>query len=94
MKEMTHPMKDKIASTIALITIFVPLTVVFFWKPDNPNATTLLIGYFVFIVLSFCYCLFLFIKKHLKEPNTMIALGVNSLYLAGILILVILPRIF
>jgi len=86
-------MKDKILSMIALITIFVPMTVVFFWKPDNPNATALLIGYFIFIALSFCYTLILFMKKHLRNTNTKIALGVNSLYLAGILILVILPRI-
>ncbi len=87
-------MKDKILSKLALITIFVPLTVVFFWEPDTPNATALLIGYFTFIALSFCYTLFLFIKKHLRNTDTKIALSVNGLYLAGILFLVILPRVF
>ena len=86
-------MKNKVLSTIALITIFIPLTVVFFWRPDNPNATALLIGYFIFIAFSFCYSLFLLIKKHLKDTNTKIALGVNSLYLAAILILVVIPRL-
>ncbi|SHL82711.1 hypothetical protein SAMN02745136_05777 [Anaerocolumna jejuensis DSM 15929] len=87
-------MKNKVLSTIALITIFIiPLTVVFFWRPDNPNATALLIGYSIFIAFSFCYSLFLLIKKHLKDTNTKIALGVNSLYLAAILILVVIPRL-
>jgi hypothetical protein len=42
-----------VLSTIAFITVFIPLIVVFFWKPDNPNATSLLIGYFIFIGISF-----------------------------------------
>ncbi|AWI03433.1 hypothetical protein [Clostridium drakei] len=86
-------MKDKVLSTIALITIFVPLTVVFFWKPDNPNATVLLIGYFIFVAISFCYALFLFAKKRLRDTDTKVSLGVNSLYLVGILVFVVIPHI-
>lgn len=86
-------MKDKVLSTIALITVFVPLTVVFFWKADNPNATALLIGYFIFIALSFCYALYLVAKKHLRNTSTKISLGVNGLYVVGILISVVLPRL-
>ncbi len=85
-------MKNKVLSMIALITVFVPLTVVFFWKPDNPNATALLVGYFIFIALSFFYSLFLFAKKHLKDTLTKVALGLNGFYFLGILILLIIPR--
>ncbi len=35
MKEL----KEKILSTIALITVFVPLTVAFVWKPDSKSMT-------------------------------------------------------
>lgn len=86
-------MKDKVLSMIALITIFIPLTVVFFWKPDNLNATALLIGYFIFVAISFCYSLFLFAKKRLRDLNTKVSLGVNSLYLLGILVFVVIPHL-
>lgn len=37
-EEGVFQMKEKILSTIALITVFVPFTVVFIWKPDSPAA--------------------------------------------------------
>lgn len=86
-------MKDKILSIIALITIFVPITVLFVWKPSDPNATAIVIGYCIFIALSFFYSLFLFAKKHLRDTYTKIAFGLNSLYLVGILALVVIPRL-
>lgn len=93
MKEVTYHMKDKVLSTISLISIFIPFTVVFFWNPTDTNATAIIIGYCIFIALSFCYSLFLFIKRRLRDTNTKIALGVNSLYLVGVLLLVVIPHL-
>lgn len=87
-------MKDKILSIISLITVFVPFTVLFVWKPTNPNATTIVMGYIVFIIISFFYTLYLFVKKRFRDIYTKVALGVNGLYLAGILVLVVIPRLF
>ncbi|WP_312653777.1 hypothetical protein [Aminipila sp.] len=86
-------MKDKILSTIALITIFVPFTIAFLWNPTDPKATAIIIGYCIFIALGFCYSLFLFVKKHLRDTNTKVSLGVNSLYLVGILVFVVIPHL-
>lgn len=86
-------MKDKVLSIISLITVFVPFTIVFFWKPTDPNATAIIIGYCIFIALSFCYALFLFVKKHLRDTYTKISLGVNGLYLVGILVFVVIPHL-
>lgn len=86
-------MKDKILSIIDLITVFVPLTVVFVWEPTDPNATSIIIGYCIFIALSFCYALFLFAKKHLRDTYTKVSLGVNGLYLVGILAFVVIPHL-
>ena len=38
-------MKEKILSIISLVTIFVPLTMLFVWKPTAANATAIAIGY-------------------------------------------------
>lgn len=86
-------MKDKILSIIALITVFVPITILFVWNPTDPNATGIMIGYFIFIVISFFYSLFLFVKKHLRDTYTKISLGLNGLYFVGILALVVIPRL-
>lgn len=86
-------MKDKVLSIISLITVFVPFTIVFFWKPTDPNATSIIICYCIFIALSFCYALFLFAKKHLRDTYTKISLGVNGLYLVGILVFVVIPHL-
>mgnify|MGYP000688916469 CR=1 FL=1 len=53
-------MKNKILSIISLITIFIPITMLFVWKPTSPSATVIAIGYCIFIAVSFCYALFLF----------------------------------
>lgn len=86
-------MKDKILSIISFITIFVPYTILFVWNPTAPNTTVVVIGYFIFIALSFFYALFLFTKKHLRDIYTKISLGMNGLYLMGILVFVVLPRL-
>jgi len=85
-------MKNKILSTIALITILIPFTIVFFWSPTDPNATAVIIGYCILILISFCYSLLLFGGYKLRDSNTKIALGVNSLYLVCILIFIVIPR--
>ena len=86
-------MKEKILSTIALITVFVPLTAAFIWKPDSPAATAIIIGYCIFAAISFIYALFLFVKMKLRDINTKIALGVNAVYVIGILVTVIIPHL-
>lgn len=86
-------MKDKIMSIIALITASIPFTVFFVWNSTNPNATAIVIGYCIFIALSFFYSLFLFAKKHLRDTYTKIAFGLNGLYLVGILALVVVPHL-
>ena len=48
-------MKNKILSIISLITIFIPITMLFVWKPTSPSATVIAIGYCIFIAVSFCY---------------------------------------
>jgi hypothetical protein len=83
----------KILSIISLITIFVPITMLFVWKPTSPNATAIAIGYCIFIAISFLYALFLFLKLHIRDIYTKIGLGVNALYLIGVLALVVLPRL-
>ena len=86
-------MKDKILGIISLITVFVPFTIFFFWKPTAPNATAIIIGYCIFIALSFCYALVLFFARHQRDTYTKVGLGVNGLYLLAILGLVVIPRI-
>jgi len=86
-------MKDKILSIIAFVTVFFPMTVFLVWEPADPNATSIVIGYCIFIVLSFCYTWFLFVKKQLKNTYTKISLGLNSFYLLLILVSVVLPRL-
>lgn len=85
-------MKNKILSIISLITVFVPITMLFVWKPTAPNATTIAIGYCIFIAISFFYSLFLFGKRHLRNVYTKVGLGVNALYLIAVLALVVIPR--
>lgn len=87
-------MKNKILSIISLITIFVPITMLFVWKPTDPNATTIAIGYCIFIAISFFYSLFLFTKMRLRDIFTKVGLGVNALYLVAVLALVVIPRFF
>lgn len=87
-------MKNKILSIISLITIFIPISMLFVWKPTAPNATTIVIGYCIFIAISFAYSLLIFFKMHIRDVYTKIGLGVNTLYLLGILGLVVLPRLF
>lgn len=87
-------MKNKILSIISFITIFVPFTMLFVWKPTTPNATPIAIGYCVFIAISFFYSLFLFLKMHIRDIYTKIGLAINALYLIGVLALVVLPRLF
>lgn len=83
----------KALSIISLITIFVPITMLFVWKPTSPDATALAIGYSIFILASFLYALFLFFKLHLKDIYVKIGLIVNAIYLLGILFLVVIPRL-
>lgn len=83
----------KFLSIISLVTIFVPITMLFVWKPTSPNAAAIAIGYFIFIAISFLYALFLFLKLHIRDIYTKIGLGVNALYLIGVLALVVLPRL-
>lgn len=45
-------MKEKVLSTIALITVFVPLTAAFVWKSDSPAATAIIIGYCIFAAVK------------------------------------------
>lgn len=85
-------MKDKILSIISLVTVFVPITMIFVWKLNVINTTSIVIGYSIFIAISFCYALFLFAIKRLKNTYTKISLGLNSFYLAGILATVVIPR--
>lgn len=59
--------KENILSKIAFLTIFVPLTVAFVWKPTSPFATATIIGYCIFAALSFVYALFLFTRPCLKN---------------------------
>lgn len=87
-------MKSKILSIISFITIFVPITMLFVWKPTAPNATAIVIGYCIFIAISFLYALFVFCKVHLRDIYIKIGLVVNALYLLGVLGLVVLPRLF
>lgn len=86
-------MKEKILSMIALITVFVPLTAVLVWKPTSPAATAIIIGYCIFAAVSFVYALFLFVKMKLRDINTKIALGLNAVYVVGILVTVIIPHL-
>lgn len=86
-------MKNKILSMISFITVFVPVTMLFVWKPTAPNATAIAIGYCVFVAISFFYALFLFCKQHLRDIYVKIGLGINALYLLGILVLIVLPRL-
>lgn len=83
----------KMLSIISLITIFVPITMLFVWKPTAPNATAIAIGYCIFVLISFFYALFLFCKQGLRDIYVKIGLGINALYLLGILALVVLPRL-
>lgn len=86
-------MKNKILSMISFITVFVPITMMFVWKPTALNATAIAIGYCIFIAISFFYALFLFCKEHLRDIYVKIGLGVNALYLFGVLTLIVIPRL-
>lgn len=65
----------------------------FIWKPDSPAATAIIIGYCIFAAVSFIYAIFLFAKMKLRDINTKIALGVNAVYVVGILVTVIIPHL-
>lgn len=86
-------MKQKVLSIIALITVFVPIAALLFWKSDAPYATALVIGCCIFAAVSFLYALFLFLKMKIKDTRVKIALGVNAVYAVGVLITVVLPRL-
>ena len=86
-------MKEKVLSMIALITVFVPLTAAFVWKSDSPVATAIIIGYCIFASVSFVYALFLVVKMKFRDINIKIALGVNAVYVVGILVTVIIPHL-
>lgn len=69
----------------------------YFYDDSNitaANATAIAIGYGVFIVASFLYALFLFLKKQQRDIYVKVGLGVNAFYLLGILFMVIIPRLF
>lgn len=87
-------MKQKVLSVIALITVFVPIAALPFWRPDAPYATALVIGCCIFAAISFLYALFLFLKMKIKDTRVKIALGINAVYVVGVLITVVLPRMF
>ena len=88
-------MKEKILSIISLVTIFVPLTMLFVWKPTAAKCNSYCyLVYGVFIVASFLYALFLFLKKQQRDIYVKVGLGVNAFYLLGILFMVIIPRLF
>ena len=86
-------MKEKLLSTIAVVTILIPFTVIMIWNANNPNATGIIIGYCIFTTISFFYTLFLFAVKRFRNTNIKVALGVNSLYLLCILSFVVLPHL-
>ena len=86
-------MKEKILSMIALVTVFVPLTAVLVWEPTSSAATAIIIGYCIFAALSFLYALFLFVKMKFRDIYTKIALGLNAVYVVGILVTVVIPRL-
>ena len=83
-------MKEIILSMIALVTVFVPLTAVLVWEPA---ATAIIIGYCIFAGLSFLYALFLFVKMKFRDIYTKIALGLNAVYVVGILVTVVIPHL-
>lgn len=85
-------MKDKILSIISFITVFIPITMIFVWKLNVINTTFIAIGYSIFIAISFCYALFLFAIKNLKNIYTKVSLGMNGFYLVGVLATVVIPR--
>lgn len=87
-------MKRKILSITSFITIFIPITMLFVWKPTASNATTIAIGYCVFIAISFLYALFLFFKARFRDIYIKIGLAVNAIYLLGVLGFVVFPRFF
>lgn len=87
-------MKQKVLSVIALITIFVPIAALPFWRPTAPYATALVIGCCIFAAVSFLYALFLFLKMKIRDTRVKIALGVNAIYVVGVLITVVFPRMF
>ena len=86
-------MKEIILSMIALVTVFVPLTAVLVWDPPSPAATAIIIGYCIFGGLSFLYALFLFVKMKFRDIYTKIALGLNAVYVVGILVTVVIPHL-
>ncbi len=86
-------MRDRILSIISFITVFVPLTIFFIWRPADPDTTGIVIVYYNLIALSFGYTLFLFAKKQLRDIYTIISLGLNGLYFAAIFILAVIPRL-
>lgn len=79
-------------SIISFITIFVPISMFFVWKPTSPNATAIAAGYSIFILISFLYTLLLFCKVHLRDIYVKVGLAVNAIYLLVILFLVVIPR--
>lgn len=85
-------MKDRILSVISLITVFVPITMIFVWKFNVLSTSSIVICYSIFIAISFFYALFLFAIKRLKNTYTKVSLGLNGFYLAGILATVVIPR--
>ena len=87
-------MKDKVLSVISLITVFIPITMLFVWRPTASIATSIAIGYGIFILISFAYALILFCKKQLRNIYVKLGLAINTLYIVGIFGFVVIPRLF
>ena len=87
-------MKEKILSIISLVTIFVPLTMLFVWNLRlQMQQLLLLVTVFLLLPVFFTHYSY-FSKKQQRDIYVKVGLGVNAFYLLGILFMVIIPRLF
>lgn len=79
-------------SVLNLILTFVPWTILILRQYDfalqSPGAEIIIAIYCVYIAAAFAFSLYLYKKKNMRDVLSGIALVLNSIYLAGVLVLV------
>lgn len=85
-------MKDKFLTSISVIMLFVPWTILplrkFNWALQSPTAELIIACYLVFMIINGIFTILSFTKGNVKNNLIKICLVVNCLYaVAGVVIL-------
>lgn len=80
----------KVLSVVSLIMGIAPFSLLFIWKQEfmrqSPANYIVIGGVVIVIIAGFIMALYQFKSRHLRDLVTKIALVLNSLFLAGVVI--------